>query len=302
MTQRPKYIFIIDDIFATTFVDVFKSLEIELINYDLTPNTQLFKIYLEHLPEIFEVYQMLHDEESRRVFLSFMLGSASKNISNFIYDEMPQYFLHGFLPKSGDILIDGGAYDGSTGAMFKQYGCKVYSFELDEKNFARAKDRGDREGFVVENFGLGERSRQIEYLIGGTASLVVYNTGDIPNKRVGQLISIDEYVRAKNLPRIDFIKLDIEGSELDTLKGAVLSITRWKPRLAISAYHMATDIFTIAQFLKKIRPDYEFAFRHYPTSYDNEPDLFGAIGKDFLETFDLPLKIPYFWESVLYAR
>ena len=155
---------------------------------------------------------------------------------------------------------------------------------------------------MVENFGLGEHSKRIEYLSFDTASHVVTSNADTPNKMIGQLISIDEYVREKNLPRVDFIKMDIEGSELSALKGAALSIARWKPRLAISAYHRPEDIYTLAKFLKSIRPDYEFAFRHYPTSYDNEPDLFGVNGKLFLETFDLPLKVPFIWESILYAR
>ena len=122
------------------------------------------------------------------------------------------------------------------------------------------------------------------------------------NKQIGNLISIDEYVESKNLPRIDFIKLDIEGSELDTLKGGAISIAKWKPRLAISAYHKPEDVYTLAQFLKKIRPDYEFAFRHYPTSYDNEPAMFDSNTKEFFENHNLPLKVPYVWEAVLYAR
>lgn len=302
MNQRPQYVFIYDDMFAAAFVDFFRSFDIELVNYQVEPDDAHFNYYMKHLPEIFDVYKMFSDEESRRVYLAFILGLVSKKLSDFIFDEMPQYFLHGFLPKAGDILIDGGAFDGSSGSMFKKYGCEVYAFELDEKNFEVAKSRGDSEGFVVENLGLSDRSKKIEYRSGGCGSAVLVMDYEDEDKRIGNLISLDEYVREKNLPRIDFIKLDVEGSELDTLKGAALSIARWKPRLAISAYHKAEDLITIAKFLKKIRPDYEFAFRHYPTSYENEPVLFGRVGKEFLETFDLPLKLPYIWESVLYAR
>ncbi|MBR1419932.1 MAG: FkbM family methyltransferase [Selenomonadaceae bacterium] len=302
ISSLPKYVFICGDWLAAAFVHRFAELGIQLITYEELDNVKNSEFYLEHLPEIFDVYQMFNDDESRRVFLAFMLGHSSCRVSDFIFDSMPQYFLHGFMPKPGDILIDGGAFDGSSGAMFKKYGCEVYSFELDSKNFERAKDRANRDGFVVENFGLGEHSKQVEYFPNNYGSAVGNYYVSEDQKRTAQLISIDEYVQDKNLPRIDFVKLDIEGSELATLKGAALSIARWKPRLAISAYHRPEDVFTLAKFLKSIRPDYEFAFRHYPTSYDNEPDLFGAVGKVFLETFDLPLKLPYFYESVLYAR
>ena len=239
---------------------------------------------------------------SRQVFLAFMLGNVSLKISDYIHDNLPQYFLHGFMPKTGNILIDGGAFDGATASDFKSFGCDVYAFELDEENFKIAKARGDREGFVVENFGLGEHSKQIEYFSASYGSFIAQDQKSKVNKRIGRIISIDEYVRAKNLPRIDFIKLDVEGSELDTLKGAALSIARWKPRLAISAYHKSKDLWTLQQFVKSIRPDYEFAFRHYPERYDNASDLFGDEGKKFLENHNLPLKIPYIWEAILYAR
>ena len=54
---------------------------------------------------------------------------------------------------------------------------------------------------------------------------------------VVQIMSIDSYVAEKKLPRVDFIKLDVEGAELDTLKGAATTIARFKPILALSAYH-----------------------------------------------------------------
>ena len=296
---RPKYLFIFSDPKACAFVDRLKSLGIELI--ELARGGGNSSCYLDHMSDLYEVYNSLIDEESRRVFLAFLLGNSSTRISDYIFDPMPQYFLHGFMPQAGDILIDGGAFDGSSASKFKKYGCDVYAFELDKLNFENAKSRGDREGFVVENFGLGEHSQQIDYVVSGMSSHTSSNVATTKNKQVGNLISIDEYVESKNLPRIDFIKLDIEGSELDTLKGGAISIAKWKPRLAISAYHKSEDVYTLAQFLKSIRPDYEFAFRHYPTSFDNEPAMFGANAKEFLESHNLPLKIPYVWEAVLYA-
>ena len=82
-----------------------------------------------------------------------------------------------------------------------------------------------------------------------------------------QFIDIDTYINRKKLPRIDHIKLDIEGAELDCLKGAAKSIVRWKPKMAISAYHKPEDIYSLAQYIKSLRPDYEFAFRHYRANY-----------------------------------
>ena len=292
---KPKYVIIFGDHLACSFVDRFKKSGMYLL--DLAQNNSTYDLYVEHMSEIFDVYESFADETSRRVFLAFMLGKVSGRSTDFIYDPMPQYFLEGFMPKSGDILIDGGAFDGSSGSMFKKYGCEVYAFELDARNFSVAVERGKKEGFTVENFGLGEYSHEIKYASASFGSHIEEN-----GNATAKIISIDEYVEMKNLPRVDFIKLDVEGSELDTLKGAAVSIARWKPRLALSAYHRFEDIFTLYEFLKSIRPDYEFAFRHYATDYRNEPSLFGERGKMFLEKHKLPLKIPYVWEAVLYAR
>ena len=51
-----------------------------------------------------------------------------------------------------------------------------------------------------------------------------------------QVTTIDAYAREKNLPSVDFIKMDVESAELDILKGAAMTIARFKPILAISAY------------------------------------------------------------------
>lgn len=60
-----------------------------------------------------------------------------------------------------------------------------------------------------------------------------------------------------------FINLDIEGSELAALEGAKETIIKNKPSLAISVYHKCDDLIRIPQYLKKLRPDYEFHLRIY---------------------------------------
>jgi FkbM family methyltransferase len=50
-------------------------------------------------------------------------------------------------------------------------------------------------------------------------------------------ITIDDFVQRFSLPRVDFIKMDIEGAESRALTGAADIIRRFRPRLAISAYH-----------------------------------------------------------------
>jgi FkbM family methyltransferase len=82
--------------------------------------------------------------------------------------------------------------------------------------------------------------------------------------------TLDDYARAAQLSRVDFIKMDIEGFEIDALCGASHIISTLKPRLAISAYHKPDDLWTIPLKLKSFNPSYTFYFGHHsPMSWES---------------------------------
>ena len=57
--------------------------------------------------------------------------------------------------------------------------------------------------------------------------------------------------------------MDIEGAELETLKGAEQTIRRFRPKLAICLYHRPEDFVTIPRFLDRVLPQYQFAIGHF---------------------------------------
>ena len=57
--------------------------------------------------------------------------------------------------------------------------------------------------------------------------------------------------------------MDIEGSELDALKGAEHSLRRWRPKLALSLYHRPEDLFSIPLWLDSLDCGYSFFLDHY---------------------------------------
>ena len=63
--------------------------------------------------------------------------------------------------------------------------------------------------------------------------------------------------------KIDYIKLDIEGAEQDTIKGAKNIIIKYKPILAVCIYHKAEDWDKIPQLVLAIEKDYDIYLRHY---------------------------------------
>ncbi len=75
--------------------------------------------------------------------------------------------------------------------------------------------------------------------------------------------SLDDYAEKAKLGRIDYIKMDIEGAEMDAIEGAEEIIREFKPRLAISAYHKPYHLWEIPIKLKSLNPGYELYFGHH---------------------------------------
>ena len=75
--------------------------------------------------------------------------------------------------------------------------------------------------------------------------------------------------------RITFIKMDIEGAELNALKGSEQIIKHFRPKLAISVYHKPEDLWEIPAYILSLRSDYKLYFRHY--SFTNRETVLYAI-------------------------
>ena len=78
------------------------------------------------------------------------------------------------------------------------------------------------------------------------------------------------------VPRIDFIKVDVEGSELPALVGADAALRQWRPKLAISLYHRPEHFFTIPLWLDSLGIGYRFFLDHYSIHHE-ETVPFGTV-------------------------
>ena len=67
---------------------------------------------------------------------------------------------------------------------------------------------------------------------------------------------LDDFVRENNLPRVDFIKADIEGFERHMLAGAQDTLARFAPKLALCTYHLPDDPQVMAELILKANPKY----------------------------------------------
>ena len=299
----PEYLLIgnlVDFVFASKIPGFEKRVIIVANRNGVNALSGTYDTYMKHLAEIYDFRSSLIDKESRRVFEGFLMARISGNLSDAIFADTPQYICEGFEPNVGDIFIDGGACDGYTAGFFADRGCKVYSFEPDRKNFEIASALGKEKGFIVENFGLGSSNREERYthVEGNIGSSHLDKNGN----ETADIVTLDSYVAKHQLPSVDFIKLDVEGYELDVLKGAAKSIKKFKPKMAVCAYHKHEDLWTLMPYIKSLRPDYEFAFRHYPCTHEESPYLITENIQQIFDFFGVDGRVPSTAEGVLFCR
>jgi len=89
-------------------------------------------------------------------------------------------------------------------------------------------------------------------------------------------ISIDDFVKSNNIRRVDFIKMDIEGAEPLALYGAIETIKRFKPKLAIAIYHSMDDFVNIPSWIIDLNLGYRLYLGHY-TIHSEETVIFAKV-------------------------
>jgi FkbM family methyltransferase len=177
----------------------------------------------------------------------------------------------GFGPRPGDRIVDCGAFTGDTAELFLRRAngqATVIAIEPMSRSFDGLKSwiaRENLNGKVIPvNAAVGAER--------GQAMLAMDFDGDDAASHVGaSATGTTESVRIETIddvclggPRIDLIKMDIEGFEIEALKGGAKTIARDRPDLALSAYHRPAHPWEIPAFLDSIAPGYEIYAGHHP--------------------------------------
>lgn len=165
------------------------------------------------------------------------------------------------------ILTKGTAHDAhkrTTDYFIEQTGdttASIVAFEPDPINAEHCRRIAREHNLNIQLIEAGAYSKDgvLHFNSSGSSMSCIEENGSISVN----IRTIDNVVGDQ---RVSFIKVDIEGSELEALKGASRCIQRDKPICAISAYHRIGDTIVLLNYLKELVPEYCFALRHYSNS------------------------------------
>lgn len=225
------------------------------------------KDVIENIKKYEYLYGLLKDDESKKTLNSLLNFRYSSNLNfmqEFTYRIEEQYFEEFIKFSDDEVFLDVGGFDGFTSLEFikkcKNYR-KIFIFEPDVINMKRVKSNTKKYS-DIEYLCLGASSKKmtLKFDLRSNSSSRISEDGTVGIK----VDLIDNLIQDV----ITFIKMDIEGEEIEAIKGAQLQISRNHPKLAISVYHKVEDLWKIPQLILSIRDDYDIYLRHYTEGID----------------------------------
>lgn len=218
--------------------------------------------YNSHESQYFKIGSLLADEESKLTFdriLNFRLTANLDALNHFSFRVDQQYFEPFLGLGSGEVFVDGGGYDGFTTLEFVTR-CpsyhSVHFFEPSEKNLLSARENlSSLRDINYHPLGLYDARKTLFFDSNDGSASRISDTGS-ENIEVD---SLDNVVDEK----VTFIKLDLEGAEMQALRGMKDHILKYHPKLAVAIYHQPSDFRDVPNYILSLRDDYDIYIRHY---------------------------------------
>lgn len=180
----------------------------------------------------------------------WMISETFRNRDPHFY-EIPETTVH-----KGDIVADCGAADDLFSLTLLGRVKHCYLIEpLLEFQQALNKTFSCVRGFEILPVALGEQPGKL-YLKEASIMSTIGETGS----RVVDVETIDRLFYARGIS-VDYLKVDIEGSEMSMLKGAANTIRQSRPRIAMALYHQNQNVDETVAFLQSLVPNYQYRLK-----------------------------------------
>lgn len=164
-----------------------------------------------------------------------------------------------------EVYVDVGCFDGGTILAFREFagesGYKhIFGYEPSPESYEKTLDAISENEVLrvtILKKGLWDSKDRLYFTDLSGDSNKISENGEIS---IETAILDDD--AAAHGEKVTLIKMDIEGAELNALRGAKNIIRRDKPRLIISLYHKPEDLLNISSFILETNPDYKLYLRH----------------------------------------
>jgi FkbM family methyltransferase len=204
------------------------------------------------------VYSRLADDISKKTFENIIKYKISGKIQYLLDCEVsPDEPYKSFLKLQNENFVDLGAYNGDTVEDFARR-CPDYSFitavEPDAKTFKKlTKNTENYQNIELINACVSDSCGMLPFAQKGGRNSSLSDSGSLL-----QSVTVDSLNQAAT-----YIKMDVEGEEVNAILGARDTILKHKPKMLISAYHRTDDFIKIPQTVLSIRNDYKIYLRHF---------------------------------------
>lgn len=219
----------------------------------------------EHLPRFEEAISLLADDQSRDTLRDILRFKLSGELRYLERCETPRDadYLQLLAPGGQEVFVDAGAYNGDTveeflghtGGRFRE----IYALEPNPRNFRKLDER-------VKELGLpGIRCLRVGAW--DSADILPFSPGSGRQSGVaeaGSSTPVDSIDNILGGRPATILKYDVEGAERRALLGSRRTIAEYKPRLAVSAYHRAEDLFALPRLIHSLHPGYKIYLRRHP--------------------------------------
>lgn len=232
--------------------------------------------YNKNQDKISEVYDMLADDyskETMKAYMDYIVKLKSAGLIKVTRPFKKHYFDEQVIKLTeNETFVDMGALDAPTSLQFAEtvnykYN-KILLFEPDSESWERTASNVKKlpahpEGnsVFVFNEGCYDYNGKVFFSDGASGGSHI---SEASLEKSVNVVTLDS--KLETMPEVDditFIKMDIEGAEHKALMGCSNTIKKFKPKLAVSIYHKAEDIYDLPLLIKKILPEYKLYIRHY---------------------------------------
>jgi FkbM family methyltransferase len=235
---------------------------------------------LEQAARIRQAYTLFEDADSKNEFVAQMRFRLLMDFEHLPFPVAPPiYFLPNLIRSTpDDCFIDVGAFSGDTIADYIRIHPlgfrKVVAYEPDPISFRALEEYRSHMPVDIQDrilcfqYGLDEVHHEVIFDAQGTEFSSIGS-----GHEVIECFPLDQVLS----DRPTQIKMDIEGFEIDALRGARCTIQKYAPILSISVYHRQNHLWEIPNLIASMRGDYSYYLR--PHRVDGWDEVLYAIPK-----------------------